>query len=51
MSQKISYYLLCPICQKGKNFKISYDAFDENGCCILNESMKTCIFVATEQFL
>ena len=36
----MNYYLLCPICKKGKNFKIFYDAFDENGRCILNEDMK-----------
>ena len=36
----MNYYLLCPICKKGKNFKICYDAFDENGHCILNENMK-----------
>ena len=40
MSQKINYYLLCPICNKDKNFKMCYDAFDENGRCILNENMK-----------
>ena len=34
----MNYYLL--ICKKGKNFKICYDAFDENGHCILNENMK-----------
>ena len=32
--------LLCPICKKGKKFKISYDAISYNGRCILNESMK-----------
>ena len=36
----MNYYLLCPICKKGKNFKICNDAFDENGHCILNENMK-----------
>ena len=36
MSQ-INYYLLCPIYKKGK---ICYNAFDENGRCILNEDMK-----------
>ena len=40
MSQKMNYYLLCPICKKAKNIKICYDAFDENGGCNLNESMK-----------
>ena len=40
MSQKMNFYLLCPIFKKSKNFKICYDAFDENGCCILNENMK-----------
>ena len=40
MSQKMNYYLLCPIYIKGKNFKMCYDAFDENGRCILNENMK-----------
>ena len=39
MSQ-MNYCLLCPICKKGKNCKIFYEAFDENGCCILNEDMK-----------
>ena len=39
MSQ-MNYYLLCPICKKSNNFKICCDAFDENGCCILNEYMK-----------
>ena len=36
----INYYLVCPICKKGKNYKISYDAFDENGYCLLRESTK-----------
>ena len=40
MSQKMNYYLLCPICNKGKNFKMCYSAFDESGPCILNENMK-----------
>ena len=40
MSQKMNYYFFCPFCKKGKNFKISYDAFDENGCCILSETVK-----------
>ena len=39
MSQ-INYYLLCPICKKDKNFKISYDAFVENGYFLLSESTK-----------
>ena len=38
MSQKIN--LLCPICKKGKKFKISYDEISYNGRCILNDSMK-----------
>ena len=33
-------HYLCPICKNSKNFKISDDGFDENGRCILNESMK-----------
>ena len=36
----MNYYLLCPICKKGKNFKISHDAFDENGYCLLSGSTK-----------
>ena len=36
----MNYYLLCSFCKKGKNFKIFYDVFDENGCCILSESTK-----------
>ena len=40
MSQKMNYYLLFPICKKGKIFKIFYDAFDENGRCILSDSTK-----------
>ena len=40
MSQKMNYYLLCPICKKGKNFEFFYDGFDENGRCILSKSMK-----------
>ena len=36
----MNYYLLCPICNKGKNFKMCYSAFDESGPCILNENMK-----------
>ena len=39
MSQ-MNYCLLCPICEKGKNFKICYNVFNENGRCILNEHMK-----------
>ena len=38
MSQKMNYYLLCSFCKKGKNFKIFYDAFDENDRFILSES-------------
>ena len=37
---QISYYLFCPTCKKGKIFKNSYDAFDENGYCLLSESTK-----------
>ena len=37
---QINYYLLYPICKKCKNFKISYNAFDENGYCLLSESAK-----------
>ena len=33
-------HYLCPICKNSKNSKISDDGFDENGHCILNESMK-----------
>ena len=40
MSQKMNYFLLCSFCKKGKNFKVSYDAFDENGCCVLSETAK-----------
>ena len=36
----MNYYLLCPFCKKGKNFKISYDVFDENGRCVLSETAK-----------
>ena len=36
----MNYYLLFPICKKGKIFKIFYDAFDENGRCILSDSTK-----------
>ena len=36
----MNYYLLCPFCKKGKNFKISYDAFDENGSCVSSETAK-----------
>ena len=36
----MNYCLLAPFCKKGKNFKISYDAFDENGCCVLSETAK-----------
>ena len=38
MPQKMNYYLLCPACERGKNFKTFYDGFDENGRCILRES-------------
>ena len=34
----MNYYLLCSFCKKGKNFKIFYDAFDENDRFILSES-------------
>ena len=37
---QINYFLLCPICKKDKNSKISYDAFDENGYCLLSKSTK-----------
>ena len=40
MSQNLNYYLLCPFCKKGKNFKISDDGFDENGRCVLSETAK-----------
>ena len=40
MPQKMNYYILWPICKKCKNFKIFYDAFDENSRCILSESVK-----------
>ena len=39
-SRKMNYYFLSPICKNGKNFKISYDVFDENGRCVLNETAK-----------
>ena len=39
MSQ-MNYYLFCPICKKGKNFKISFDTFDENAYSLLSESTK-----------
>ena len=37
---QINCYLLFPICKRGKNFKISYEAFDENGYCLLSKSTK-----------
>ena len=37
---QINYYLLCPICKKGKNFIISYDPFDKIEYCLLSESTK-----------
>ena len=40
MSQNMNYCLLCPSCKKGKNFKIFYDAFDENDRCNMSESAK-----------
>ena len=40
MSQKVNYYFLCPFCKRGQNFKISYDAFDENARCVLIETGK-----------
>ena len=36
----MNHYLLYPICKKGKNFKIFYDAFDENRRCILSQCIK-----------
>ena len=47
---QINYYLLCLICKKGKNFIISYDAFDKNEHCLLSESTKkTYLFLCCDR--